>query len=264
MLLVPIMASAASLSTRSSHYPTRACVKPTRFLNGLSWQRRGGPSTARLRNVFSVIKAKNDVGEDLSYNPKEMLALVQPPERDHNGFTNAIRTGNGKPRSAVHKDGDWHHSVHVWLYDSKEGTVLVQRRSQYKDTNPGKLDVSAAGHIEVGHDSLVTALREVEEEIGLTVTPEDLKFLHTAVSESSGSTANHGPYVCRELQDVFLVDFAKLKEMEPQEISVADGEVEEALWISIDTLHRALTDKDSDYVPRARTYVDGLVEAMVT
>jgi len=211
-----------------------------------------------------IIKAKGSVEKDLSYNPKEMLALVFPPPDNHGGFTEPKRTGTGKARSDVHRDGDWHHSVHIWLLDSKQGKVLVQRRSMNKDTNPGKLDVSAAGHIEVGDDSLDTALREIEEELGLHVLTKDLDLIFTAVSDAKGFTEKHGEFICRELQDVYVIDYAKLNSPEEQKIVVADGEVDEAMWIDIDQLKQDLESANEDYVFRERTYIDGLIGVMTS
>lgn len=41
-------------------------------------------------------------------------------------------------------------------------------RSEFKDTNPGRWDVSSAGHITHGDGSLDTAKKELEEELGET------------------------------------------------------------------------------------------------
>lgn len=42
--------------------------------------------------------------------------------------------------------GDWHRVAHVWLYvmDTKE--LLLQKRCSFKDSWPGKWDISSAGH----------------------------------------------------------------------------------------------------------------------
>eukprot|EP00465_Bigelowiella_longifila_P013795 CAMPEP_0185257032 /NCGR_PEP_ID=MMETSP1359-20130426/6099_1 /TAXON_ID=552665 /ORGANISM="Bigelowiella longifila, Strain CCMP242" /LENGTH=184 /DNA_ID=CAMNT_0027841911 /DNA_START=219 /DNA_END=772 /DNA_ORIENTATION=+ len=148
--------------------------------------------------------------------------------------------------------------------DSKQGRVLVQRRSMNKDTNPGKLDVSAAGHIEVGDDSLDTAMREMDEELGLQVVAKDLELIFTAVSDAKGFTEKHGKFICRELQDVYLIDYSKLSSPEGQKIVLADGEVEEAMWIDVGQLKRDLETANDDYVFRERTYVAGLIEGITS
>ena len=48
-------------------------------------------------------------------------------------------TGQAKERSAVHRDGDWHGTAHIWLVRRQNGRlqVLLQKRSREKETFPG-------------------------------------------------------------------------------------------------------------------------------
>jgi isopentenyldiphosphate isomerase len=90
--------------------------------------------------------------------------------------------GRSKPRALVHRDGDWHRSVHIWIWGllpggAIEGPHLVlQRRSASKDTWPRALDVAVAGHVRAG-ETLAETLREAEEEIGLAVRPDEVARL---------------------------------------------------------------------------------------
>ncbi len=107
-------------------------------------------------------------------------------------------TGATKPRSAVHRDGDWHRAVHVWIVDA-EDRVLLQRRSPAKDLAGGKIDVTVGGHLRAG-EAWPNALREVEEEIGVPVDVMDVHPLGTVTSERIYPHA-----VDRELQEVFAM-----------------------------------------------------------
>jgi isopentenyldiphosphate isomerase len=81
-----------------------------------------------------------------------MFDLYEEPtseERAGAPVARALRPMGRKARSKVHAEGDWHRAVHVWLVD-REGGLLLQRRSEHKDTFPGRLDVSVGGHIESG------------------------------------------------------------------------------------------------------------------
>lgn len=117
-----------------------------------------------------------------------------------------------KARGDVHRDGDWHRSVHVWLSDSSGERVVVQKRSEFKDTHPGRWDVSCAGHITAGDGSVGTAVKELEEELGVTLAEEVLASarLCTLPAEARGATASHGEFVCREFQDLYLLRLAAL------------------------------------------------------
>ena len=73
-------------------------------------------------------------------------------------------------REKAHAEGIPHRTAHIWIIRKKEGRVqiLLQKRSQNKDSFPGKFDTSSAGHIQAGDEPLESALRELKEELGIT------------------------------------------------------------------------------------------------
>ncbi|MBK5258231.1 MAG: NUDIX domain-containing protein [Thermoanaerobaculia bacterium] len=115
--------------------------------------------------------------------------------------SDGVLTGIHKPKPDIHRDGDWHLSVHVWIV-VPDGRLLIQKRSLAKDNNPGLWDVSVAGHVSAGEGSIDSALREVEEEIGLILVASDLRLIGR-VRESS--VLHGGSYIDNEFHDVFLV-----------------------------------------------------------
>ena len=106
--------------------------------------------------------------------------------------------GRGKARAHVHVDGDWHRAFHLWVVRG-DRHVLVQRRAQSKDLEPGKVDVSVGGHVRFG-EALPDVVREADEEIGLQVHPGDLDYLGTVRSERVYEAA-----IDREFQDSYVV-----------------------------------------------------------
>jgi isopentenyldiphosphate isomerase len=62
-----------------------------------------------------------------------------------------------KPRGEVHRDGDYHRAVHVWIFVETTQQLLLQLRSDDKDSWPGQWDISSAGHISAGDTSLLSA-----------------------------------------------------------------------------------------------------------
>ena len=73
-----------------------------------------------------------------------------------------------KPRSEVHARGLLHRAVHVLVFNSR-GEIFLQKRSLTKDREPSKWDSSSSGHVDSGEEYDVCAVRELREEIGLTV-----------------------------------------------------------------------------------------------
>ncbi|MCY1691789.1 NUDIX domain-containing protein [Exiguobacterium sp. SL14] len=78
-----------------------------------------------------------------------------------------------RPRSEVHTHGLWHETFHCFVYDPKRDVVLLQQRSEQKKDFPGMLDITACGHL-LADESVEDGLRELEEEIGLTCTFDQL------------------------------------------------------------------------------------------
>lgn len=117
-------------------------------------------------------------------------------------FADGAPTGIIKPRGAVHRDGDWHRALHVWIAgrdEAGEPFLMFQRRSAAKDSWPDRFDTTVGGHFRAG-ETLQETLREVEEEIGLPTVALALRPLGTRVS------ITEAPPLCdHELQDVFLL-----------------------------------------------------------
>jgi isopentenyldiphosphate isomerase len=69
-------------------------------------------------------------------------------------------------RHIIHATGLRHRAVHILVFNG-EGQLFLQKRSMKKDLNGGLWDTSAAGHVDTGEDYDVSAIREVEEELGI-------------------------------------------------------------------------------------------------
>ena len=74
-----------------------------------------------------------------------------------------------KKRGEIHAEGLMHRAVHILVFNSGS-ELFIQKRAMSKDNNPGLWDSSAAGHVDSGEDYYSCAIRELEEELGLTVT----------------------------------------------------------------------------------------------
>ena len=79
---------------------------------------------------------------------------------------NGISTGEVLTRDEIHRRGIWHRAIVVAIINEKN-EILLQQRSEKKEKNAGMWDISVAGHISAGQDSLSAAAREINEEVSV-------------------------------------------------------------------------------------------------
>ena len=85
-------------------------------------------------------------------------------------------TGQSALKSKIHSKGFYHNTVHIWFY-TRDGEILLQQRAATKAIYPLLWDVSVAGHIDAGETIKDGAIREIKEEIGLTISKKKIKLL---------------------------------------------------------------------------------------
>ncbi|KAJ8608001.1 hypothetical protein CTAYLR_008251 [Chrysophaeum taylorii] len=144
-------------------------------------------------------------------DPLEMFRVYEaPPAADRVLEEDEIRASAVvKERQLVHRDGDWHRSVEVWVYDEK-GRFVVQRRSALKDTNPGMLDTSCAGHVTLDDSIEETAVRELREELGCRASASDLVRGFVAPIEAAGDREIVTVFFLRVVDTHFVIDPAEV------------------------------------------------------
>ena len=153
-------------------------------------------------------------------------------------------------KSEAHRLGLWHRCFHCWICGSDpEGPyLLLQRRAATKDTWPGYLDITAAGHLSAGEETL-DGLREVEEELGLRVNPERLVPLGTRKVEQQIPVGYD-----REFHEVFLL----ADDTPPESLRLQKEEVEAIYRLNLHDVE-ALYEKGS---APAREYATGKTSTM--
>ena len=152
------------------------------------------------------------------------------------------KTGKFKERSLVHRDGDRHGTVHIWIYRRNRGKiqVLLQKRVQNKDSFPGCYDISSAGHLERGEDFEQAALREPLEELGLHQKKENLRFLSFEERYTEGTFAQK-TFRDLEYTALYLYDGQALC---PTDFALQKEEVEEVVWMDAGLVAERLDSPD--------------------
>lgn len=142
-------------------------------------------------------------------------------------------------------------NAHVWFW-KQNGTqieILLQKRSLTKSTRAGWYHISAGGHINMGETPLAAALRETKEEMGLTLDPTALHYVHST------------RIVAVNPNDIVHVYLYRLNGDE--KITHDDGEAESFDWYPLETFETMVEDAEAhNLVPQGKLYFDTLITAL--
>ena len=148
-----------------------------------------------------------------------------------------IPTGELIERSEAHLRDIRHRTAHVWVVRQTDGRyeVLLQKRAACKESFPGCYDTSSAGHIHAGDEPLPSALRELEEELGIRAEESDLSFAGNFVSHYERVFYDK-PFRDNEYTFVYVYD----KPVEIEALKLQADEVESVKWFDIDQVSKAI------------------------
>jgi len=152
---------------------------------------------------------------------------------------NGIMTGEVKLKKEAHEKGLWHKAVHIFIIN-KVGKLLIQKRSSNKDFYPDVWDVSAAGHISAGENSLISGIRETEEEIGLNITEEEMRFIFSIREQHEFRGIKNNEFL-----DVYWVQ----KDFDFNTLVMQKEEVGDIKLIDIDEFEMMVNNRDESLFP---------------
>ena len=125
--------------------------------------RLGVPATGRAEQLS--IAQWIGLTRELDFHP-----LMDIAQKDDEIFDVVDENDNvigTERRAEVHARDLRHRAVHVFVWN-KYGEIFLQKRSRLKDKHPGSWDSSASGHLDSGEEYDPCAVRELEEELGIT------------------------------------------------------------------------------------------------
>lgn len=154
-------------------------------------------------------------------------------------------TGDRIDRETAHREGIRHRTAHVWIMRRKKNSdfheeeisgaerkicakyeILLQKRSLDKDSYPGCLDISSAGHIPAGDEVVDSAIREMKEELGITILPKQLHFCGKR-KFSFQDIFHKSPFFDRQVSSVYIV----WMDIEKDAMNLQKEEIEDVVWM---------------------------------
>ena len=123
-------------------------------------------------------------------------------------------TGEVRPRGGTLGPEEYLMAVGVWIVDV-DNNILLTRRSMEKQWAPGKWE-NTSGHVQAGEDCPTAMARELREETGISVSPQELVFL--------GDSAPTGQYLGK--------NYGLRLSVHPDHIDLQPGETCDAKWVT--------------------------------
>ena len=144
-------------------------------------------------------------------------------------------TGKTVERKIAHQQGILHRTAHVWILRKKENKIqiLLQKRSEQKDSFPGCYDISSAGHIPAGDNYGQSAVRELKEELGIVVRESEL--IDCGNRRFHFEKIFHGRlFKDNQVSKIFVL----WKDLEEKDFVFVDHEVSEVKWLDFEKYYQ--------------------------
>ena len=155
-----------------------------------------------------------------------------------------LPTGEIISRAEAHKTGILHRTAHIWIVkpSSYGYDVLLQKRSDNSESFPGMFDTSSAGHIPAGCEPIQSALRELYEELGITASENQLKYI--GKMHISHEDLFHG----QEFRDNEITWLYVYNEpLNIDNLLLQETEVSEVRWFDIKKVWNAICTQDEAF-----------------
>lgn len=152
-------------------------------------------------------------------------------------------------RATVYRDGIWHASAGVLVRSGDGQRIYVHRRTDTKMVFAGMHDCLAGGVVEPGEDPAHTAIRELGEELGITLEPDHAPLPLLAHISWDGSWQGK-PMRCH----MFAYELRYDGPIRHQPEEIAAG-----WWWTDAELSAHLADADWPFVPDTRIFIEDLL-----
>ncbi len=139
-------------------------------------------------------------------------------------------------KQQTHEKELLHRTVHVWVVKECGPVlfVLLRKKSIDKNSLPGCCHISCVSHIPEAHEPLASAIRELEQELGIKARPEELELMGTF------------PVKISQNNEVAFTYLYKIDATD-EEFGLQSEKLESFKWFGADTVYLKLLQKDTEF-----------------
>lgn len=139
-------------------------------------------------------------------------------------------TGEHLPRKQVLEEKLWCRTTNIFVLNSK-GQVLCHQRSLDKERFPGAWSTHFGGHITKGESFKISALKELEEEIGIKANPFQLIPWRTSK---------------KAVSRIWVRDYITVFDGDINTLQVQKSEIEQVKWFDAEEILAELDSEDEN------------------
>lgn len=153
---------------------------------------------------------------------QEMIQIVDPETGEP--------TGEHLSRSELFEKNLWCRTTNVFILNSA-GQVLCHQRSENKERFPGVWSTHFGGHVTQGESFKISALKEIQEEIGVKVNAFQLIPWRTSKKENSR---------------IWVRDFLTVYDGDINDLKIQTEEIQQVKWFSPQEINEMLDIEGSE------------------
>ena len=154
------------------------------------------------------------------------------------------KTGIIKKKSDIKKDGDYHRAIAV-LVINNNNEILMQKRSSNKKVYPNLWSIFVKGHVQSGETSIDACIRELNEEVGINITSNELNYLYTIYVEVIKEN-----FIERMFYDTYILR----KDFNLNDITIQEEELSEIKLVDSNKVISLIENNDKSLVPNLEDY----------
>ena len=205
-------------------------------------------NSAFRRTFADKLEITNEMVKTGGHRPSHLYKYKESPIKIRMGEMVDIynpdtmeKTGEIIDKSAAHRLGIWHSSIHLIIMNKDKTKVLFQKRAANKDLYPNMWDISVGGHIMSKESNINAAKRELKEELG--IESSNIEFIKKYKEELNNNGVDSKEVV--SLFIMYLDDNIEKFKLQKEEVS-------DAKWFTKIELEKLI--KDKKVIPHIEEY----------